>query len=154
MEHHLSQKIMTQMLIRKPVEEVFEAFIDPKITTQFWFTKSSGKLESGKKINWEWEMYGASIIVDVKIVKQKEQILIEWGEPSTTVEWLFFPKSADTTLVKISIWGFRGTEDEIFAKAMDSMGGFSFLLADLKAYLEHNIKLNLVADHNPDAHIK
>jgi uncharacterized protein YndB with AHSA1/START domain len=33
------------MLIRKPVAEVFEAFIDPAITSRFWFTKSSGRLE-------------------------------------------------------------------------------------------------------------
>lgn len=30
----------TGMLIRKPVAEVFEAFIDPNITTKFWFTRS------------------------------------------------------------------------------------------------------------------
>jgi uncharacterized protein YndB with AHSA1/START domain len=30
----------TGMLIRKPVAEVFEAFVNPDITTQIWFTKS------------------------------------------------------------------------------------------------------------------
>lgn len=49
-----------QMLIRKPVAEVFEAFVDPAITTKFWFTKSSGKLEPGKEVRWDWEMYGFS----------------------------------------------------------------------------------------------
>ena len=33
------------MLIRRPPEDVFEAFADPAITTRFWFTKSSGRLE-------------------------------------------------------------------------------------------------------------
>lgn len=28
----------TEMLIRRPVAEVFEAFIEPEITTKFWFT--------------------------------------------------------------------------------------------------------------------
>jgi uncharacterized protein YndB with AHSA1/START domain len=36
------------MLIRKPVAEVFEAFVDPAITSKFWFTKGSGRLETGK----------------------------------------------------------------------------------------------------------
>ncbi len=31
-----------ELLIRKPVGEVFEAFVNPEITTKFWFTKSSG----------------------------------------------------------------------------------------------------------------
>src|SRR6266511_1088361 len=40
----------TGMLIRRPVAEVFEAFVNPNITTQFWFTRSSGRLESGKAV--------------------------------------------------------------------------------------------------------
>jgi uncharacterized protein YndB with AHSA1/START domain len=45
-----------EILIRKLVEEVFLAFIDPEITTRFWFTKSSGKLEEEKPAQWTWEM--------------------------------------------------------------------------------------------------
>ena len=47
----------TGMLIRKPVADVFEAFVNPDITTKFWFTKSSGKLQADKQVRWEWEMY-------------------------------------------------------------------------------------------------
>lgn len=39
----------TGMLIRKPSAEVFNALVDPAITTKIWFTKSSGKLEAGKQ---------------------------------------------------------------------------------------------------------
>ena len=56
-----------------------------------------------------------------------------------------------TTLVSISNWGFRGSDDEVVKQALDSMGGFSFLLAGLKALLEHNVALNLVGDHYPEA---
>ena len=61
------------MLIRKPVEKVFEAFIDPSITSQFWFTRSSGKLETGKKYIWEWEMYQVSITILVKEIQQNKK---------------------------------------------------------------------------------
>jgi uncharacterized protein (DUF2249 family) len=37
------------------------------------------------------------------------------------------------------------------AQALDSTGGFSFVLAGVKAFLEHGIELNLIADHAPDA---
>jgi uncharacterized protein YndB with AHSA1/START domain len=40
---------------------VFEAFVNPDITTTFWFTRSSGRLEAGKQVEWDWEMYGISI---------------------------------------------------------------------------------------------
>jgi len=141
-----------QMLIRKPVAEVFESFVDPAITTKFWFTKSSGRLEPGKDLLWEWEMYGASAPVSVKAVEENRRILIEWGDPPCPVEWEFSPRGEGTTLVSISNWGFHGSEDEVVAQAIDSMGGFALTLAGLKALLEHNVVLNLVADHHPDAH--
>lgn len=46
----------TAMLIRRPVAEVFEAFVNPVMTTKFWFTQSSGRLEAGKQVEWAWEM--------------------------------------------------------------------------------------------------
>ena len=80
----------TGMLIRKPVADVFEAFVDPDVTTKFWFTRSSGRLEPGKQIRWDWEMYDMSIPVAVKAVEPNKRIVIEWpgeGGP-TTVEWV------------------------------------------------------------------
>ena len=144
--------VRTQMLIRKPVEDVFEAFVNPAITTKFWFTKSTGNLETGKEICWEWEMYGVSARVLVKAIEPQRRILVEWGDPPLPVEWVFSARSDDTTLVSISNWGFGGTDDEIVSQALDSMGGFSFLLAGAKAFLEHSVILNLVSDHHPDAH--
>ena len=141
-----------QMLIRTPVDEVFEAFVDPAITTQFWFTKSSGKLEPHKKVKWDWEMYGVSTEVSVKAIEQNRRILIEWGDPPCPVEWVFTPRADKTTFVSISNWGFRGDEDEVVAQAIDSTGGFSLVLAAVKALLEQSVVLSLVADHNPDAH--
>jgi uncharacterized protein YndB with AHSA1/START domain len=140
------------MLIRKPVKNVFEAFIDPGITTKFWFTKSTGKLEAGKEVRWEWEMYGVSAQVRVREMEPQRRILIEWNEPAVPVEWLFTPRQDGTTLVSISTWGFHGGDDDVVKQALDSMGGFSFVLAALKAWLEHDVALNLVADHHPDAH--
>ena len=142
----------TQMLIRKPVSEVFTAFVDPAVTTRFWFTKSNGRLEPGKRLRWDWEMYGVSALVSVKVVEPNRRILIEWGEPPRSVEWLFDPRANDTTLVSISERDFHGSDDQVVAQAIDSMGGFAMVLAGLKALLEHDIVLNLVADHHPDAH--
>ena len=143
--------VRAQMLIRTPVAAVFEAFIDPAITSRFWFTRGSERLEQGKNVTWHWDMYGATAQVAVKVVEPNRRILIEWPTP---VEWLFTPRKDDTTFVTITASGFGGTEDEKVARAIDSMGGFSLLLAGCKAHLEHGIMLNLVGDHNPDAHVK
>ena len=144
--------VRAQMLIRRPVEEVFEAFVDPAVTTRFWFTRSSGRLEPGKTVTWEWEMYGVSAEVRVKAVEPNERILIEWDDPPCPVEWVFTAREDNTTLVSITNSGFRGSEDEVVAQAIDAMGGFVMVLAGAKALLEHNIVLNLVADHHPGAH--
>lgn len=37
--------------------------------------------------------------------------------------------------------------------AIDSMGGYTMVLCALKALLEHNITLTVVADKAPDNHV-
>ena len=142
----------TGMLIRKPVAEVFAAFIDPAITTQFWFTKSSGILELGKSVTWEWEMYGASTQVTPRRIDHNRRIVIEWDGYTgrTTVEWKFASHDADTTFVSIAESGWTGTGDELVGYVTDSTQGFTWTLAGLKALLEHGIRLNLVADRFPN----
>lgn len=141
-----------EMLIRKPVAEVFEAFVDPAITTQFWFTKSSGRLEPGQQVQWEWEMYGVAAQVDVKAIEPNRRLVVEWGgagEPTTTVEWTFTPLADNTTFVSITNSGFHGSGDEVVQQVIGGTEGFTLVLAGLKALLEHNIRLNLVLDRFP-----
>ncbi len=139
-----------QMLIRRSPADVFQAFIDPAITSRFWYSSGSAILEVGKKVTWSWSWYGASAEVHVRAIEPNRRILIDWPTP---VEWVFEPKGADSTLVQITASGFKGTDDEQVAEALDSMGGFSLVLAGCKAYLEHGIELGLVPDHNPDHHV-
>ena len=65
------------------------------------------------------------------------------------VEWRFTPHGESATFVSVTDSGFQGNDDEIVRQALESTGGFTWLLAGLKAYLEHGIKLNLVADAHP-----
>lgn len=146
--------VKTEMLIRKSVSEVFDAFVDPAITTKFWFTKGSGRLEAGKSVRWDWEMFGISVDVRVKEIVENRLIVVEWGnyDTPTRVEWTFTPRSVDSTYVSITTAGFSGDGDEMVRQALDSMGGFTWVLAGAKAYLEHGLCLNLIADRYPDGH--
>ncbi len=141
----------TGMLIRRPVAEVFEAFIDPEITTQFWFTRSSGKLAPGAKVEWTWEMYDVSAAVTVKAIEPNRHIVIQWPGYSglSIVEWLFTPHTDNTTFISITETGFTGDGDSLVEQVTASTQGFTLVLAGLKALLEHTIKLNLVADRYP-----
>ena len=143
----------SEMLIRRPVAEVFEAFVDPAITSRFWFTKGSARLEAGKEVQWEWEMYNFSVPVAVKELEKNKRIVVEWGayDNPTTIEWVFTARPDNTTFVSITNSGFSGTGDEIVKQALDSTEGFTFVLAGLKALLEHGVELNLVRDRFPAA---
>lgn len=140
----------TGMLIRRPPAEVYEAFIDPKVTTRFWFTRSSGRLEPGRTVDWEWEMYGVASQATVKALEQDRRILIEWSgvDDATTVEWTFEPRG-DHTFVEITNRGFRGDEAKIIEDVRNSTEGFTLVLAGLKAWLEHGIALGLISDRFP-----
>jgi uncharacterized protein YndB with AHSA1/START domain len=144
-----SRAVEAQMLIRKPVALVFAAFIDPAITRNFWFTKGTDKLEVGKTITWEWEMYNVATKVVVKSIEENKKISIEWDEPPTTVEFIFQPLDENRTYVVIKNYGFNKDGDELLSIIKDSTGGFTTVLDGLKAYLEHNINLNLIADKFP-----
>jgi uncharacterized protein YndB with AHSA1/START domain len=144
-------KANAAMLIRKPVAEVFEAIVNPGITTKFWFTKASDRLDSGNKVRWDWEMYGVGSDVEVTELATNERIGMNWGEGDVTtrVEWTFTPHDTDFTFIEVTESGFTGTDDEKVAAALGSTGGFSWTLAGLKAYLEFGIELNLVRDRFP-----
>jgi uncharacterized protein YndB with AHSA1/START domain len=141
-----------EMLIRSPVAKVFEAFVEPAITSKFWFSRGSGKLEAGKTLRWDWEMYGFSVDARVKALEPNKRILVEWsayGMP-TDIEWVFTARRDGTTFVSITNSGFGGSPQEIASNAVGSTEGFSFVLAGAKALLEHNVLLNLVPDRFPD----
>jgi len=140
-----------EMQIRKPVAEVFEAFIDPSITSNFWFTRGSDRLEVGKQITWEWEMYNFSVEVTVKDLETNKRIRVEWSayDSPTEIEWIFTSLPDDTTFVSVTNRGFTGDGDQVVKHAIDSTEGFAFVLSGAKAWLEHGIALNLVRDRFP-----
>ncbi|MBM7419927.1 MULTISPECIES: SRPBCC family protein [Chryseobacterium] len=140
--------VQAQMLIRKPIQEVFEAFINPEITTNFWFTKSTGKLEEGKTITWEWEMYGAKSEVKVLQIIPNKLIKTEWGLFSNNVDYEF-KEMEKGTLVIIKSYGYSETGDALLSVINDNTGGFTTVLDGCKAYLEHGINLRLIEDKFP-----
>ncbi|MBZ9815546.1 SRPBCC family protein [Mesorhizobium sp. CA7] len=139
----------TAMLIRRPVAEVFEAIVDPAVTTKFWFTHSSGRLNEGKPVEWEWRMYGVSTKVEVSEIVPNEKIVMQWSDPPTTVVWTFTEMPDEATFLEIRNFGFAGSADEQVKQAVESTGGFSLVLAGAKTWLEQGLTLGLIADRHP-----
>jgi uncharacterized protein YndB with AHSA1/START domain len=139
------------MLIRKPPADVFRAFADPAVTTNFWFTKSSGKLVPDAEVRWEWEMFDASTRLVVKEVDENRRIVFDWDldDDPATVEFRFTPAPDETTYVQVTETGFSGDGDELVSRAADSTGGFTMVLCAAKALLEHDVILTVVRDRRP-----
>jgi len=142
-----------EMQIRKPVSEVYEAFVDPAVTSKFWFSKGTDRLEVGKPITWEWEMYKFSVEVTVKELQPHKKILVEWPAYGSRIEiqWIFTALPDNTTFVSVTNSGFVGDGDQVLKHVVESTEGFAFVLAGAKAWLEHGITLNLVRDRFPAA---
>ena len=142
---------VASMLIRKPVAQVFEAIVDPAVTSKFWFSKGSARLQKGQRAQWDWEMYGLTAFADVLELEPNQRVKVAWSSPgqaATTVEWRLEARKAGT-YVTVTHGGFKGSDDEVVRQALNSTGGFAFHLAGMKAWLEHGVQLNLVADHHP-----
>jgi len=67
----------------------------------------------------------------------------------TQVEWVFTPQGNDATYVTITNSGFQGDGDKVVKDALDSTGGFTWVLAGLKGLLERDIELNAIRDAFP-----
>jgi uncharacterized protein YndB with AHSA1/START domain len=143
--------VKAQMLIRKPVAEVFDAFVDPAGATNFWFTKSSGRLAPGARVRWEWEMYGVGDDIVVTAFEPNKRVVFNWSEPAANVvEWRFEPHALGTL---VNITNSELKADDVVAEALDLTQGWNLVLAAAKAWLEHGIRLDLTADRAPDHHV-
>ncbi|MHC2066014.1 SRPBCC domain-containing protein [Bremerella sp. T1] len=95
------------MLFHVPVPRVFQAFVDPAITTRFWFSHSSGPLKVGEDVQWEWRMFGVSTRVHVQEMEPDRRILMEWGtkgnEPLST--------GNSSSVTRINAWSTLRTLD-------------------------------------------
>lgn len=141
-----------EMLIRKPVSDVFAAFTEPEMITKFWLARTSGRLEAGARVHWDFIVRGAESDVEVKELKPDERIVISWDDGGT-VDFRFTRRAPRETFVTIENSGFTGDADEVLEKAVDSTGGFTLVLCELKALLEHGMRMNYGPDKFPDARL-
>lgn len=147
MQHATQEFTEAQMLIRKPAATVFEALINPEITTKFWFTHSDGILTPGACVTWTWEMYGASTPVEVLEFVADKTLTIRWAAGRTATFTL--EPHENGTYVVVRETGYTETGDALLAAIKDATGGFTTVLDGMKAWLEYGVALGLIADKFP-----
>lgn len=139
--------VEVDMLVRRPAAEVWEAFADPERIRRFWLARSTGRLETGAVVRWTFKVAGAETAVTVVEAVPGRRLDLRWddGQPLR----ISFAERPDGTLVTVLLTGFGG--DEPAAIAVESMSGFTLVLASLKMYLEHGLEGDLMYDKFPDA---
>lgn len=139
--------------VSKPVNEVFEAVVNPDHLSQFFTTGGAqGRLETGAVVTWDFHDFPGAFPVYVVEVEENKRIVLRWGaaekaaEPDasgarqTVVTMTFEPIDGGRTLVRISESGWSETP-EGFAASYGNCEGWTGMLCAMKVWLEHGLNL-------------
>lgn len=144
--------------IARPVEEVFEAVVNPeKLSGYFTTGGAKGRLETGATVMWDFHDFPGAFPVHVVEVEKNKRIILQWeanegalsdGEEAmmtnagymTTVTMRFEDLGDGRTLVSIAEEGWRQTANGLKASYGNCMG-WSQMICAMKAWVEHGINL-------------
>ena len=128
------------MLIRRPVVEVFDAFVNPATITKFWLEGTTGPLAKGAQVSWRFMVPGATETVTVTLFEENKRIAFEWSD-GNRVNMVFEARGNGAAHLAVEV---TGLENE--SAVGNATEGFSIVLCDLKTLLESGRSANLVRD--------
>ena len=125
--------------IQKPIEVVFDAIVNPKKITKYFISESSGPMEAGKEVLWEFEDFPGKFPVKIKDIQPVKSISFEWDK-ETLVKITLEEQPDNSTVVKITEGAKELSQKNLDWLADNSFGWGNFLDC-MKAYLEYGINL-------------
>lgn len=135
-------QIEAAIQIRKPAHEVFEGIVDPTKMSNYFISKSTGRMEEGKTLVWRFPEFDFEFPVKVGRIEKDKYIAYSWENngKELLVEMTLTPKENNSTLVSITEKEMENNEEGINWLKQNT-GGWANFLACLKAYLEFGINL-------------
>jgi len=130
-------------LIRKPIGEVFEAFVRPEIITRFWLEATSAPLAKGAEVTWRFMVPGASETTKVTSFEPPRLIEFDWSD-GKHVMLMFDIFKPGITQVTAEMSGFD--PKAAVSELVNATEGFTIVLCDLKTLMEGGKPANLVRD--------
>jgi uncharacterized protein YndB with AHSA1/START domain len=134
--------IQCTLQIDRSASEVFEAIVDPAKMANYFISKSTGRMESGKSIIWYFPEFDEAC--EVKILDVQPDLLISFNwlneGKETLVEIRLVDVEGKATIVKVEEGDMMQNEKGIQWLKQNTEGWANFL-ACLKAYLEFGINL-------------
>ena len=135
-------EIKTSLKIQKPLREVFEAIVDPVKMSNYFISKSTGRIEEGKTLTWQFPEFELEFPVRVDKIEKDKYISWYWdGEDKveTKVEIALKPMS-DGVFATVTEKS-RDNDEAGIKWLIGNTAGWANFLACLKAYLEYGINL-------------
>jgi uncharacterized protein YndB with AHSA1/START domain len=129
--------------ILKPAHEVFEAIVDPVHMSQYFISKSTGRMEEGSTLNWSFPEFEGAFPVRVGAVRPDEYVSFHWASEDgheLLVEITLTPGANNSTVVTVTEKGMPNNEAGL-AWLKGNTEGWANFLACLKAYVEYGINL-------------
>jgi uncharacterized protein YndB with AHSA1/START domain len=134
--------IKTALQIGKPVNDVFEAIVDPDLMSNYFISKSSGRMVEGKTIMWRFPEFEMEFPIRVGQIEKDKYISYYWEVDGSDlfVEMTLATARNNSTVVTITEKSMKNDEAGIKWLQGNTEGWANFL-ACLKAWLEYGINL-------------
>ncbi|TRZ52459.1 ATPase [bacterium] len=135
--------IKTSLNIQKPINEVFDAIVDHKKMSSYFISTSTGNMEEGKTLIWQFPEFDAKFPVRIEKIEKNKYISYYWEEvngKATLVE-ITLTKKADNNTSVVVIEKSRDNDEAGLKWLKGNTEGWANFLACLKAYLEYGINL-------------
>ncbi|MDO5657821.1 MAG: SRPBCC domain-containing protein [Paracoccus sp. (in: a-proteobacteria)] len=129
-------------------ERAFDAVALPEqLAAHFTTGGASGRMETGATVTWEFADFPGPFEVTVDEARRPELIRFRWpsppgaDQPETTVTFRFAPADGGArTRIDVTEEGWAATAQSLRAAQGNAMG-WAYMLAAMKAWLEHGIRL-------------
>jgi uncharacterized protein YndB with AHSA1/START domain len=132
-----------EMLVRRPIAEVFHAFVDPSTLTRFRLDGASGPLAKDARVQWRFMVPGAVETTMVTAFDEPRRIAFDWSD-GIHVQLDFEDLGDGSTRAAVEVSGFTG--DQAIDGVVGATEGFAIVLCDLKTMLETGRSAGLVKD--------
>jgi uncharacterized protein YndB with AHSA1/START domain len=135
-------EVKAAIQISKPVNEVFEAIVDPSKMSNYFISTGSGRMEEGKKIIWKFPEFDAEAPIRTGKIEKNKYISFYWEIDGIELltEMTLTPKANSSTLVSITEKS-RENDEAGIRWLVGNTEGWANFLACLKAWLEYGINL-------------
>ena len=136
-------EIKAGLRVLKPINEVFEAIVDPDKMKNYFIEKASGPIEEGKTIIWKFPEFDMVFPVRIGKLEKNKYISYYWNDmdgTETFVEMNLKETEPGVTFIRITEKERSNDEAGINWLRRNTEGWANFL-ACLKAWMEYGINL-------------